>query len=389
MAEENSAAEALESMHISHPGTDNAGAAGQEKEKELNQATFFHCVEAQNAKTLQILTRTRQVDVNAVNQEGLTGLHIAVSQYDKTRNTDIVKILLEVGADINKKAADKAADKFLNIVRVSDSKHGKEETAKIKVNGMTPLLLALELKSSLYVKGMEYRHWDAMLSVLAAATIKQASNADVHAATQEAEHTASLAALQQGWAAVFDSGAHELVDLRAEGKDIPALKQIVMHSSKRWKREIESQDSTARSSLTRGGLLLEVKEASYTVIQHLVRYLYSGLGDDEFVKTRGADVFLAAYRYEIPDVCQVLEKKLDITPDNWIKVLSVAIVAGSSLLTLRVAQSIKHLLDKRLSFSHIRRPSFSYMELPPHQPFGKAENESAENLRKIEESSRD
>lgn len=40
-----------------------------------------------------------------------------------------------------------------SIVRVSDAKHGKEETAKVKVNGMTPLLLALELKSSLYVKG--------------------------------------------------------------------------------------------------------------------------------------------------------------------------------------------------------------------------------------------
>lgn len=79
---------------------------------------------------------------------------------------------------------------------------------------------------------MDYRHWDAMLAVLAAATIKQASDADVHAATQEAEHTSSLVALQQGWAAVFDSGAHELVDLRAEGKDIPALKQILMHSSK-------------------------------------------------------------------------------------------------------------------------------------------------------------
>lgn len=66
--------------------------------------------------------------------------------------------------------------------------------------------------------------------------------------------------------------------------------------SQRWKREIESQDSTARSSLTRGGLLLEVKEASHPVIQHLVRYLYSGLADDDFVKTRGPDVFLAAYR---------------------------------------------------------------------------------------------
>lgn len=45
--------------------------------------------------------------------QGLTGLHIAMGQYDKSRNTDVVKILLEAGADINKKADDKAADKYV------------------------------------------------------------------------------------------------------------------------------------------------------------------------------------------------------------------------------------------------------------------------------------
>lgn len=70
MADEDSAALALDSVHISHSGADDTSdAAGQEKERELNQATFFHCVEEQNAKTLQILTRTRQVDVNVFNQE--------------------------------------------------------------------------------------------------------------------------------------------------------------------------------------------------------------------------------------------------------------------------------------------------------------------------------
>lgn len=82
--------------------------------------------------------------------------------------------------------------------------------------------------------GWEYRHWDTLLSLLAAATIKQASDADVHAATQEPgqPHTDSLASIQKGWAAVFDTGVHDLVEVRAEGKEVLALKQILTHASK-------------------------------------------------------------------------------------------------------------------------------------------------------------
>jgi hypothetical protein len=45
--------------------------------------------------------------------QGLTGLHIAVSTFEKSRNTDIVKTLLQAGANVNKKGGDKAMAKIV------------------------------------------------------------------------------------------------------------------------------------------------------------------------------------------------------------------------------------------------------------------------------------
>jgi hypothetical protein len=48
---------------------------------------------------------------------------------------------------------------------------------------------------------------------------------------------------------------------------------------------------------------LDITEASYNVIRHVLRYLYSGLEDDEFLKSRGVDVFLAAHKVKRVAFC--------------------------------------------------------------------------------------
>lgn len=72
------------------------------------------------------------------------------------RNLEVVNTLLKYGADISIKAAPPPQAHKISIIR-HDLKHqggAAQETKKISFDHKTALLIALELKSSLYLKGM-------------------------------------------------------------------------------------------------------------------------------------------------------------------------------------------------------------------------------------------
>ncbi len=89
--------------------------------------------------------------------QGVTALHLAVYKYENSRSLEITKILLENGANVSIKAAVPPSAHKISIVR-KDKKtpHGEIllETRKITLGQKTALLLALELKSSLYLRGI-------------------------------------------------------------------------------------------------------------------------------------------------------------------------------------------------------------------------------------------
>jgi hypothetical protein len=59
----------LDPLSISDAGPPDSELSKEEKEWKLNQTTFFHCIEEHNAKTLQVLLKTKAVDINALNEE--------------------------------------------------------------------------------------------------------------------------------------------------------------------------------------------------------------------------------------------------------------------------------------------------------------------------------
>ncbi|CAM6007239.1 unnamed protein product [Sphagnum balticum] len=326
---------------------------------KLNQATFFRCVEDDNAHTLQTILRNRKVDVNAYNDEGVTALHLAVYKYENSRSLEITKILLENGANVSIKAAVPPSAQKISIVRKDKkSPHGEIllETRRITLGQKTALLLALELKSSLYLRGWEYRHWDDMLNLLAGATI------DHYHEKKESASPRPLAAVQQNWAKVFESGKHELVEVWAEGKSITVLKLLLSGASKVLKLNLES---AAASYSTR----LDLNEASFNVVKAMLAFLYTGEVDHQFMEQRGLDLLLAAHRYGIKSLILLCEDSIQATQDNWIKLLSVALECNSDNLILKCAKSIKGVMDKRHESSHVLRKSFADVQNSPNQLF--------------------
>ncbi|MCO5583080.1 hypothetical protein L7F22_036987 [Adiantum nelumboides] len=113
------------------------------------------------------------VDYRALNK-GMTAVHLAVYKYETRRKLDVLELLLKSGANACLKAATPPQARKLSIIRhdVRSTSDGLMETKKISLDQKTPLLLALELKSALYLRGWEYRHWDQVLTLLANATSK-------------------------------------------------------------------------------------------------------------------------------------------------------------------------------------------------------------------------
>jgi hypothetical protein len=125
-----------------------------------------------------------------------------------------------------------------------------------------------------------------MLKLLAGATI------DHYHEKKESTSPRPLAAVQQNWAKVFESGKHELVEVWAEGKSITVLKLLLSGASKVLKLNLES---AAASYSTR----LDLNEASFNVVKAMLAFLYTGEVDHQFMEQRGLDLLLAAHKVRI------------------------------------------------------------------------------------------
>ncbi|CAM6092988.1 unnamed protein product [Calypogeia fissa] len=353
---------ATESIEAGVESVDISDDAGNEnpigvQSENLDQATLFLAVQEGNAKSVGALLRNRKVDVNAYNAQGATALHLAVYKYEVQRNVDVVTTLLQHGADVSIKAAPPPSAHKISIVR-HDGKHHAgpaQETKKISFDHKTALLIALELKSSLYLKGWEYRHWDTMISILADATIKHFAELKVPTHHPHAvSHT-----IQQSWDAVFKDGKHELVELVAESKDIVALKLLVVGPSKILRLNLQESNR------------MELHDTSYNLAKALVHYLYVGTVDPAFAEHRGIDLFVTAHKYGVECLKHVLEASIVPTQDNWIKLLTAAVETNSNVLTLKVAHSLKDVMEGRQKFHHtMLQQSFSDVEGAPQQLFG-------------------
>jgi hypothetical protein len=82
---------------------------------------------------------------------------MAVYKYEKSRSLEIIKILLENGTYVSIKVGVPPSTHKISIVfKDKKSPHGKIilETKRIILGQKVALLLALELKSSLYLQGI-------------------------------------------------------------------------------------------------------------------------------------------------------------------------------------------------------------------------------------------
>jgi len=98
-----------------------------------------------------------EVDDSSDLLQGVTALHLAVYKYENSRSLEITRILLDYGADVCLKAAVPPSAQKISIIRKDKkSPHGEIllETKRISLGQKTPLLIALELKSSLYLRGI-------------------------------------------------------------------------------------------------------------------------------------------------------------------------------------------------------------------------------------------
>ncbi|KAG0605186.1 hypothetical protein M758_9G038000 [Ceratodon purpureus] len=326
---------------------------------KLDQATFFRCVENGNLSALGSLLKNRKVDVNAYNDEGVTSLHLAVYKYEETRNLDMIKFLLAHGADVSLKAAVLPSAHKISIIRHAQAGHHGTpiETKKVTLDQKTPLQVALELKSTLYLKGWEYRHWDDMLHILAEASI------DHYGKSSELKaERSSYAQVQKNWAAIFASGKHETVEVWAEDKSITVLTLLLSGSSKILKLNLENPDVQYSNRL-------DIKEASFNITKAMMKFLYTGMVEAEFMKHRGLDLLSAAHKYGITSLKQVCEDSIFATQDNWIKLLNTATECNSDALALKCAESIKEEMtkrhDKHIDLSH----TFSDVKHAPNQLF--------------------
>ncbi len=101
--------------------------------------------------------REVEVDDSSDLLQGVTALHLAVYKYENSRSLEITRILLDYGANVCIKAAVPPSAQKISIIRKDKkSPHGEIllETKRISLGQKTPLLIALELKSSLYLRGI-------------------------------------------------------------------------------------------------------------------------------------------------------------------------------------------------------------------------------------------
>lgn len=330
----------LETVVLSH----------EDESKDLrNQSSFFRAIEDGNLQLLNILLK-HGVDINAYNDQGMTAVHLAVYNYETRRKLDILEELLKSGANACLKAATPPQASKLSIIR-HDLKDNSNimETRKIGLDQKTPLLLALELKSALFLRGWEYRHWDLVLKLLAVATLKHLSEKGVH------EHSPLQdisRVVKSGWNDVFESGNHALVEVCAEGKELPALKLLLIGASKKLKLNLESAALVNSKSL-------HLKEISFTIAKAMVKFIYTGSVDHEFMEHRGSDLLQAAHKYGVDLLKALCEAQIRPAQDDWIKLLTVANECDSDLLTLKCAKSIDDVMLKRQESTHILKKSFS------------------------------
>eukprot|EP00897_Mesotaenium_endlicherianum_P008623 jgi/Mesen1/778/ME000110S_11049 len=337
--------------------------------KTLDQASFFRAVGEGNPQGVKNFLSSSKVNVNAYNDEGVTAVFLAVYHYENTRDLEMVKLLLSHGAKVLTKAATPPLAHKISIVRHNKAHpHGEVllETKKLSLDHKTPLLVALELKSLLYVRGWEYRHWDEMLDLLSQATLKELEQEDASMAAGGAAALLSLddvaaaaalaavhAAVHRGWAAVFASGAHDVVEVWAEGQHVQVLKLLLVTGSRVLKFNIE--DATAMSFAR-----LEVKEASYSIVRAMMEFLYTGSVDPALVEARGVDLFNAAHKYGVDALARWCEMQLVAAPENWIKLLTAAVNCGSNFLMYKCAKSIHGAMHKRMDNRFVSKTSFSH-----------------------------
>ncbi|KAH7387368.1 hypothetical protein KP509_16G019700 [Ceratopteris richardii] len=278
----------------------------------------------------------------------MTALHLAVYKYETRRKLDVLELLLKSGANVCLKAATPPQANKLSIVRheVKGMSDVPLETKKISLDQKTSLLLALEMKSALYLRGWEYRHWDPVLKLLANATSKLLLEKGVH--ERSPLHDIAVF-INHGWNDVFESGNHSLVEVHAEGKDFSALRILLRDASKKIKLNL---DSTHMNKL-------ELKDISFTVAKAMVKFIYTGSVDQEFMDHRGIDLFQAAHKYGVELLKTLCEVQIIPTQDNWIKLLTAANDCESDLLTLKCARSIEDVMLKREENIYISRSSFA------------------------------
>lgn len=324
---------------------------------KLDQATFFRCVENGNLSAVGSLLKHPNVDINAYNDEGVTSLHLAVYKYEETRNLDMTKFLLEHGADVGLKAAVLPSAHKVSLIRHQQGKGYVTETKKVVLDQKTPLQVALELKSTLYVKGWEYRHWDGMLHVLAEACIDHYSKS-----SQVKADRSPIGTIQKNWAAVFASGKHETLEVWAEDRSITVLKLLLSDSSKVLKLNMENPDVQYSNRL-------DIKEASFNVTKAMMKFLYTGMVEADFMELRGLDLLSAAHKYGITSLKQVCEDSINATQDNWIKLLNTATECNSDMLALKCAESVKKEMDKRHDKHVDLTHTFSDVKHAPNQLF--------------------
>jgi hypothetical protein len=330
---------------------------------KLDQATFFRCVENGNLSALSGLLKNERVDINAYNDEGVTSLHLAVYKYEETRNLEATKFLLANGANISLKAAVLPSAHKISIIR--HSQFGEQEgtpveTKKVILDQKTPLQVALELKSTLYQRGWEYRHWDKMLHLLAEAVIEALRKEGVSSELKPERHPKHVT--QKNWAAVFESRKHETVDVWAENKSITVLTLLLTGSSHILKLNLENPDVQYSNRL-------DIREASFNITEVMMKFLYTGAVDASFLEHRGLDLLSAAHKYGIKSLKWLCEDSVHATQENWIKLLNTATECNSNVLALKCAESIKEVMDRRHAKHVDFRKKFSDIKTAPNQLF--------------------
>ncbi|KAJ7552620.1 hypothetical protein O6H91_06G062100 [Diphasiastrum complanatum] len=217
--------------------------------------------------------------------------------------------------------------------------------------------------------GWEYRHWDAMLLLLADASLKYYTNKGVRATTVARDVFVDV---QEGWESVFHSEKHELVEIWAEGKHLVALKLLLTSASKILKLNIEAENAATSLSSR-----IELKDASFNIVKIMVRFIYIGKVEPQLMVQRGIDIFLASHKYGVESLKALCEAEIVATQENWIKLLSAATDCDSEILAVKCADSIKRTMELRQENTTFFKRSFSESLDAPGQLFHGPGNSSS------------